>query len=354
MILLIDMGNQRLKWALLSTPVPEVPHQLLESLSRCFGVCDLADIPSPGLAGPGPAGPGDSIPQTDNVFSSLPWPDAAPQSIWVSSVSNDSAATVLTQYCEEKWRCRPRFVSSPPACHGLVNHYDRPAQLGVDRWLAALGAFKLMATENKAGVVVVDAGTAVTVDLVYDRGFRGGVILPGLNLITDSLGSRTGRIRLDNDRGPGNRRTQSHDSYRNGQVGQQPSRSGLYAPNTPPEQLFSPSATNSNEGVKSGAMAAVLGGVRYCVEKLMVGGATSPGGRDKWESSKLSSPGNSALPVLVTGGDAGLVGSDLFFNTEMRNTPGTVQIVPNLVLAGLAITAAANVDPVTAAETGEP
>ena len=55
--------------------------------------------------------------------------------------------------------------------------YDTPKTLGVDRYLGCLGAFK------KAGrsVVVVDAGSACTIDLMNEHGvYQGGVIMPGL------------------------------------------------------------------------------------------------------------------------------------------------------------------------------
>ncbi len=56
--------------------------------------------------------------------------------------------------------------------------YKTPDTLGIDRYLSCLGAHSL---ERKA-VLVIDAGTACTIDFMDEEGvFRGGVIMPGLN-----------------------------------------------------------------------------------------------------------------------------------------------------------------------------
>lgn len=62
--------------------------------------------------------------------------------------------------------------------------YHTPETLGIDRYLACLGAY---ATSCKA-VIVIDAGTALTVDAMDEQGiFQGGVIAPGLALFEKSL-----------------------------------------------------------------------------------------------------------------------------------------------------------------------
>lgn len=75
---------------------------------------------------------------------------------------------------------------------GLTNAYRRRDQLGVDRWLAAIGAYHLAPGRT---LIVVDAGTALTVDLVTsDNVFQGGVILPGVSLMQESLIGNTAGI----------------------------------------------------------------------------------------------------------------------------------------------------------------
>lgn len=69
--------------------------------------------------------------------------------------------------------------------------YDSRGSLGVDRVAAAVG----VASPCEA-VLVADAGTAVTIDLVADGHFRGGNISPGLKLRFRSLNAFTSRLPL--------------------------------------------------------------------------------------------------------------------------------------------------------------
>jgi type III pantothenate kinase len=79
------------------------------------------------------------------------------------------------------------FCSSASA-GGVVNGYDNPAQLGADRWAALIGARAL----HQGAALVVMAGTATTIDVLDADGvFRGGLILPGLDLMQQSLARNT-------------------------------------------------------------------------------------------------------------------------------------------------------------------
>jgi len=63
--------------------------------------------------------------------------------------------------------------------------YKTPQTLGLDRVLACYGAWKL--SGNKS-VIVVDAGTATTIDFMDQKGtFRGGVIAPGIGAMEQGL-----------------------------------------------------------------------------------------------------------------------------------------------------------------------
>jgi type III pantothenate kinase len=67
---------------------------------------------------------------------------------------------------------------------GVVNGYADPALLGVDRWLAAIGAYRRV----QGACVVADIGTAATIDVVAADGrHRGGYIVPGPRLMMASL-----------------------------------------------------------------------------------------------------------------------------------------------------------------------
>ncbi len=62
--------------------------------------------------------------------------------------------------------------------HGVRNAYQAPGGLGADRWLGLLAARHLVAQD----VIIVDAGSAITVDLMNSKGQHlGGAILPGFN-----------------------------------------------------------------------------------------------------------------------------------------------------------------------------
>lgn len=76
----------------------------------------------------------------------------------------------------------------------LRNGYRNPAQLGADRWHAMLAA---RAAHSGRALVVVNAGTATTVDCVgADGRFAGGVIAPGVRLMFDSLARHTAQLPL--------------------------------------------------------------------------------------------------------------------------------------------------------------
>ena len=69
---------------------------------------------------------------------------------------------------------------------GLVMGIRHPETLGADRMFAARGALEL-AGGSGGGLVVVDAGTALTVDCVLDGVFLGGAIAPGPRLLSEAL-----------------------------------------------------------------------------------------------------------------------------------------------------------------------
>jgi type III pantothenate kinase len=67
---------------------------------------------------------------------------------------------------------------------------DEPARVGIDRLLAAFAANRLRAPQKAA--IVIDLGTAITVDLVeVDGGFAGGAILPGIGTAGSALADQT-------------------------------------------------------------------------------------------------------------------------------------------------------------------
>jgi type III pantothenate kinase len=67
---------------------------------------------------------------------------------------------------------------------------DEPARVGIDRLLAAFAANRLRAPRKAA--IVIDLGTAITVDLIeVDGAFAGGAILPGIGTAGSALADQT-------------------------------------------------------------------------------------------------------------------------------------------------------------------
>lgn len=89
----------------------------------------------------------------------------------------------LLNYCND---AKIRLVEAKvtPEHSGIVCGYNEFKNLGVDRWLAILGARKTYAQET---LIVVDAGTAVTIDVCHNNLHIGGWIAPGLNLMQNSI-----------------------------------------------------------------------------------------------------------------------------------------------------------------------
>lgn len=80
------------------------------------------------------------------------------------------------------YRCERPFLE-------LLNTVYEPQQLGIDRWLALLGAS--VVHDIKPSALVVDVGTAVTLDMVEDNRHQGGWIGPGLFTWCDSITQNT-------------------------------------------------------------------------------------------------------------------------------------------------------------------
>lgn len=96
------------------------------------------------------------------------------------------------EYCE-KHVITLIWAASEENAYGVKSKYIEPTSLGSDRFVALVGARKLFPNRY---CIVVDCGTAVTVDaLASDGVFCGGVIIPGLQLWGDSLTSRANQLK---------------------------------------------------------------------------------------------------------------------------------------------------------------
>lgn len=116
----------------------------------------------------------------DKIYSGAPYQDT----VWVSCVAGADVEQTLTDWIRKEWSIEPIFLRTTTELGGVYNMYPRPQDHGVDRWAALLGAKKLY----DAPVCIIDAGTAITVDLMDADGVhRGGRIMPGLKMMRDSL-----------------------------------------------------------------------------------------------------------------------------------------------------------------------
>ncbi|MDX1678895.1 type III pantothenate kinase [Arsukibacterium sp.] len=83
-------------------------------------------------------------------------------------------------------------ISSQAKAFGVTNSYAEPQRLGVDRWLGLLAASRLYRGQS---VMIVDAGTALTIDWLDKEGNHlGGWIMPGLRLQQQSVVQQTAKV----------------------------------------------------------------------------------------------------------------------------------------------------------------
>ena len=86
---------------------------------------------------------------------------------------------------------REPLVVGPGLKTGIPVQYENPRDVGADRIVNAVAAFERI----KAGVIVVDFGTATTFDCVTPKGeYLGGVITPGVQISAEALFSRAARL----------------------------------------------------------------------------------------------------------------------------------------------------------------
>lgn len=159
--------------------------------------------------------------------------------------------------------------SSAQAC-GVTNGYESPVHLGIDRWAAIVAAWQMV----QKPVLVINAGTAVTIDVVNAKGyFLGGSIMPGLRLMQESLAKNTAQLPI----GQGNVR------------------------------LF---ATNTQDAIMTGCMRAIVGAINFAANNSQLGTQT--------------------LQIIISGGDAAQIMACFDENLAKRTI-----IVDNLVCYGL-------------------
>lgn len=109
----------------------------------------------------------------------------------VANVHGDELQEAIEAWAAENHIACLQVHSSAKA-FGVTSSYLEPERLGVDRWLAMIGAQRLFPEQN---LLIIDAGTATTVDLLSAAGQHcGGWIMPGVDVLFSSLLTRTRKI----------------------------------------------------------------------------------------------------------------------------------------------------------------
>src|SRR5258705_8413985 len=134
--LAVDVGNTRLKWALYAAPMPGA-HMVAHGAVFLEAIDELAEGQ---------------------------WRDLPPPSSMLGSIVAGEGVRRRAEEQLEVWDVEPRWVVSSARACGVVNGYDHPTRLGVDRWVALIGArHRILARGPPRPILVVMVGTAAAV-----------------------------------------------------------------------------------------------------------------------------------------------------------------------------------------------
>lgn len=121
---------------------------------------------------------------------------SAPKEVVCSCVAGEAFEQAMTTWCQQVWELTPVFIRATQQAMGVTNAYVEPEQLGADRWAAIIAAHQM----NPKATCVIDCGTAMTVDVIESDGQHlGGLIIPGTQLMADSLFARTAMTAEDSE-----------------------------------------------------------------------------------------------------------------------------------------------------------
>lgn len=170
MIIIVDFGNSRIKWNafahhcgayLYKTQVLEWNEQSLTPLfqSQWFNIAsDISDI-------------------------------------IVSNVAGQVMGDVLTKWTDMNIKKQPHFIVPTASYKNVKNGYEQPNTLGADRWMAVIAAHYQHPHHH---VIVVDCGTATTIDAVSPNGqHMAGPIIAGEKILTNALLQYTADIQFE-------------------------------------------------------------------------------------------------------------------------------------------------------------
>jgi type III pantothenate kinase len=167
MLLLVDCGNTRIKWG--------------------WGRGNQIDVGEPFPTG------GEKLDEHLNrSWQSL----SRPQAVWAASVACPEIAHSLETWVMNHWGLMIHWAQAEACGFGVINGYEQPEKLGVDRWLSLIAVRQSQDLPS----IVVSCGTALTLDVLDTQGRHlGGVIAPGLGLMKRSLVQETHGINVIED-----------------------------------------------------------------------------------------------------------------------------------------------------------
>jgi type III pantothenate kinase len=147
MILSVDIGNSRIKWALWRAD------QITVRGVAAYEGKKLADV-------------------FDQLFSDL----EKPLHVFAVSVAANEVSQGLTDWVKQHWQKNVEYLKTEKQYKNIINAYHDPGQHGADRWAAIIAGFQSFPGN---AVCVINAGTAITFDLINKNGQHlGGYILP--------------------------------------------------------------------------------------------------------------------------------------------------------------------------------
>jgi type III pantothenate kinase len=162
MILCIDAGNSRIKWRLTDNG-----QQLAQGAQLTSEVVEGKNID----------------------FSDI----KSLHEVRIASVAGEKIVEQLQQQLRQHFSVPIRLARVSATLGELSCAYEDPQTLGIDRWLAIAAAHQ----QYQEPVMVIDAGSAITIDIVGPGGQHvGGYIAPGLRLMHDALWDNTSDVRV--------------------------------------------------------------------------------------------------------------------------------------------------------------
>lgn len=171
-LLAIDVGNSRIKVGLFDSPSATGLPACRQTLAIPVGE------PRP----------------TRRIEAWIETQDVRPASCWLGGVNPPVVASIRENWSSAKTTLT---IVERPAATLLANRTETPELVGPDRLFDAVAANRLRRSHQPA--IVIDSGTATTVNLIDDRGaFLGGAIVAGFGLMAAALHERTALLpRID-------------------------------------------------------------------------------------------------------------------------------------------------------------